>query len=538
MTRSAPYLFCVVAVAAMAIACRNVADERPHPPPLGTVLLPDLAGASEPVRAQLRAEYEAFSRQTQNAALPAADRAAAYGRMGTLLMAAEFREPAEVALRDAQALAPDDFRWPYYLAHLYKARGEADKSAAAFEEALGRRPNDPATLVWLGRAYLDQSRPDAAASLFARALGADPQLVPALVGAGRAALARSDYTHAAQHLERALALQPLEASIHYPLAMAYRGLGDADKAEAHLRLRAPGDVPPDDPLMRDLEGLLDSAIAYEVRGARALDARDWKGAAAAFRKGIELAPTEPSLHHKLGTALFLDGDAAGAGAEFERALRVSPHFAKAHYSLGIMRAAAGQSAAAVDHLSAAVRDDPAYVEARLRLADVLRRSGRAAESLAHYERAATLDPRLAEARVGQAMALVALTRYREARDRLAESLNVYPRHAPLARALVRLLAAAPDDRVRDGAEAMRILQQSLPNEPDGADHAEMTAMALAALGRYEDAAATQRQAIAAAERNGREDRRRGMVEDLVRYQRRQPCRTPWRDEASLAGDER
>jgi tetratricopeptide (TPR) repeat protein len=538
MNRCAAQILWGIAVATVAVACRNVSDERPRPPALRSVSLPDLAGASEPVRAQLREEYQAFTRHTQSAATAPADRAAAYGRLGMLLMAAEYREEAEAALFDAQALAPDDFQWPYYLAHLHKARGETDKSVRAFEEALRRRPHDAATLVWLGRAHLDQGRPDAAAPLFARALETDPQSVAALVGAGQAALAQSDYTRAAQDLERALALHPREASVHYPLAMAYRGLGDMDKADAHMRLRTPGDVQPDDPLMRDLESLLESAIAYEVRGAKALDAGDWKAAAAAFRKGIELAPAEPSLHHKLGTALYLDGDAAGAAAAFDRALRLSPHFAKAHYSLGIMRAAAGQAAPAVEHLSAALRDDPAYVEARLRLADVLRHSGHAAESLTHYARAATLDPRLAEARFGEAMALVALDRYHEARERLADDLKQYPGHLPFARALVRLLAAAPDDRARDGAEAMRILQQALTNEPRGADHAEITAMTLAALGRYDDAVAAQREAIAAAERGGRSDRTRGMAQDLSRYERRQPCRTPWRDEASVTAEER
>ena len=34
--------------------------------------------------------------------------------MGKLLMAGEFREAAEPALLDAQLLAPNDLRWPYY----------------------------------------------------------------------------------------------------------------------------------------------------------------------------------------------------------------------------------------------------------------------------------------------------------------------------------------------------------------------------------------------------------------------------------------
>ena len=423
------------------LACQTKVRE-----PLRHVSLPDLARVAEPVRVQLRERYASLTRIAGDSNASSTDLANAYGEMGRLLMAAEYRGEAEACLLDAEALAPQESRWPYYLAHLYKAQGEATKSTSAFERALRLEPRDAPTLIWLGNAYLDAGRIDAAQPLFERALSQQPQSVAALFGLGRAALARSDYARAAEYLERALAIEPNAASIHYPLAMAYRGLAQPEKAEAHMRLRAPGDIRPPDPLMGELEMLLESAVAYEVRGAAALDDRDWKTAASYFRKGIELAPNEPSLHHKLGTALFLDGDASGAAEHFAEALRLSPHFAKAHYSLGILMGGSGRIAPAIEHLRAAVRDDPTYAEAHLRLADVLRQSGRVVESLAHYERAATLDPRMADARLGYAMALVDLHRYREARDRLAEDVTRYPDHPEFREALARLDAASSGPR--------------------------------------------------------------------------------------------
>ena len=99
--------------------------------------------------------------------------------------------------------------------------------------------------------------------------------------------------------------------------------------------------------------LLHSALAYEVAGADALDRADWAAAADSFRKGIALAPEEPSLHHKLGTALALTGDTRGAMEQFEQALRLSPAFGKAHYSLGLIMASSGQPQQAVEHWMAA-----------------------------------------------------------------------------------------------------------------------------------------------------------------------------------------
>jgi tetratricopeptide (TPR) repeat protein len=518
---------------AIAAVCALIAGTACHAPAERTVhavLLPDLVRVAEPVRVQIRARYAALKQTTDNPRASSRDLAHAYGETGRLMMAAEYREEAEVCFVNAETLAPDEFEWPYYLAHLYKGRGEAAKSTVAFERALRLRPRDLAALVWLGNAYLDSGRPDAARSLFERALVEQPRSVAALFGLGRAALAQPDATRAAQYLEQALALDPRNAVIHYPLAMAYRGLGQMEKAEAHMRLRGPGGIRPPDPLMLQLETMLESAIAYEVRGAQALDDRDWKAAASYFRKGIDLAPNEPSLHHKLGTALFLGGDARAASEQFAEALRLSPGFAKAHYSLGVLLGSMGRSAESIAHLGEAVRDDPTYVEARIRLGDVLRLSGRAGESLRHYEQAAALDPRAIDAPLGYIMALVELHRYREARSRLTDDIKRYPDQPVFVHALVRLLASAPDAAVRDGHAALALMRDILAREPRSVDVTEMMAMTTAELGQYGEAVTWQREAMLAAQPLARPDLVRRLASTLAGYERHQPCRTPWSDE--------
>ena len=86
----------------------------------------------------------------------AADRADAYGELGKIPMAADHRDAAEPCLLNAQTLAPQDFRWPYYLAHLYRENGDLAKATPAFERALQIRPDDVDALVWLGNFELDQ----------------------------------------------------------------------------------------------------------------------------------------------------------------------------------------------------------------------------------------------------------------------------------------------------------------------------------------------------------------------------------------------
>ena len=270
-----------------------------------------------------------------------------------------------------------------------------------------------------------------------KALSLQPRSVPVLFGLGRAALARHEYSRAVDYLEQALSLDPKARVIHYPLAMAYRGMGNLEQAEAHLRQRAPGEILPPDPLREQLDSLLESAVAYEVRGAHALDEGEWTAAADYFRKGIELAPTEPSLRHKLGTALAMTGDTQGATQQFEEVTRRWPTFAKAQYSLGVILAASGRHREAIEHFAAAVKSEPAYVEARLQWAEALRNSGRFEESLPHYEQAMRLDPRVAEARLGYAMALAGLKRYDEARVQLTEGRTLYPTRPEFAETLAR-----------------------------------------------------------------------------------------------------
>lgn len=491
--------------------------------------MPDLSHAAVSVQEQIRTTYSSLMRQIERPSTSSTELANAYGEMGKLLMAAEFGQAAESCLLNAQTLAPRDMRWPYYLGHLYKDLGANDKSTSSFEQALRLSPDDVATLISLGEAYLTQDRADAAEPMFAKARSLQPQTVAALAGLGRVVLAKREYASAVKYLEEALALDPQAAIIHYSLAMAYRGLGDLAKAEAHLQHRGKADIRVPDPLMQEVRGMLRSAATFESLGIAALERGDSAAAAMYFRKGIEVEPDTASLHQRLGTALFLAGDARAGQEQFETALRLSPDFARAHYSLGVLMVSTGQYQRALERLSAAVKSDPDYVEARLLLADVLRHSGRPDESLRHYGQIIKIDPRVAEAQLGRALALVDMGQYQQARNRLADATNAQPNQPDLPQALVRLLAAAPDARVRDGRLAVAMLQE-LVKQPRTPELLETMAMAYAETGDYQQAVARQREAITAAEQAGRDlYLRQQMTRNLRLFERGEPCRTPWRD---------
>ena len=237
--------------------------------------------------------------------------------MGMLLQAGEYFDAAEPAYLNAQALMPQEPRWPYFLAHLYKSEGDTARSIAAFNRVLEISPNDVPTLIWLGRGSPgSRAGGSGGAALRARpSTGAEGAAV--LVGLGQAALARRDFARAASTLEEALKLDPDLQSVHSPLAMAYRGLGDTAKAEEHLKLWKNTEVLVPDPFRQELDSGARKRPVMRAAGVRALEQRDFKAAAEFFERASTSRPGTSalgrSLRHKLATALYMQGDVRGAG---------------------------------------------------------------------------------------------------------------------------------------------------------------------------------------------------------------------------------
>jgi tetratricopeptide (TPR) repeat protein len=260
-------------------------------------------------------------------------------------------------------------------------------------------------------------------------------------------------------------------------------------------------------------------------------ASDFGAAVSHFRRALDLAPESVSLRQKLATTLSLTGDVPGALNELQEVLRRSPDFAPAHYSLGVLLLGDGQVDLAISQFSTAVRSDPTYLQARLQLANSLRRRRRFQPSAREYANVVQMDPRVGEARFGQAITLVGLKRYGEARDQLLEGMKLFPDRLEFIGALARLYATAPEDPVRDGGRA-RTLAQELVQRRQSADAQETMAMALAEVGEFEAAASWQGDAIAAAEGAGHHELAVRMADNLRLYRRHLPCRTAWRDDPS------
>jgi hypothetical protein len=77
-------------------------------------VLPALGDLAESVQQQIRDRDTELQQVLARSGTTHADRAAAYGALGRVLMAAKFNEDAASCFSRAEAFETDDMRWPYY----------------------------------------------------------------------------------------------------------------------------------------------------------------------------------------------------------------------------------------------------------------------------------------------------------------------------------------------------------------------------------------------------------------------------------------
>ncbi len=250
---------------------------------------------------------------------------------------------------------------------------------------------------------------------------------------------------------------------------------------------------------------------------------------AGFRHSLDTKPQDANTHLQLGQALYAQGKIGEAIEHYRQSLDLHPSSAETHAYLANALMQQDDPEGAVRHYSLALEIKPDFVEARLHAANSLMGLGKHAPAEGHYARVVALNGGHAFARFMQAMALIRLGRYQSARSRLEESRRALPEDIDITHALARLLAAAPDSSVRNGPLALQLLQKVFQAQKEiSFEHVETLAMAFAETGQFQRAVQMQQAMIEDVSRGGRRDLAELLRENLGRYRRGQPCRSPWR----------
>src|SRR6266567_2289470 len=501
-------------------------NDKLLPPPesiLVPVHWPDITKLETDVREQLVSLQNSLAAAVKNPATSESNLSEAYGTMGELYQAYSRNSPARECYLNANSLAGKDFRWVYLLAKLDQQDGRIDEAIRLYRIANQLRPEYVAVPVNLGDIYLQLDRLDDAKRSFEAALKIEGGNAAAYYGLGQVALSRRSYAEAVKYFERALAQAPDAKRIHYSLAMAYRGLGNAEKAKDQLARQGPVGVRAADPLVDGLQDLIKGERVHLIRGRMALEARRYAEAAAEFQKAIAAKPDSLSAHINLGAVLTQTGDLSGASTQFEEALRLDPENTIAHYNLAVLLARENKHDQTIAHLQSVLGVDPNDFGARFLLAQELLKSTRLEEALIEFSRVAQADPKNEEALLEQVKLLLRKKQYKQALDSLEKGHAQYPQKGQTAVMLAYLLAASPQHDLRDGARALELAQ--LVYQATGfEDHGALVALALAELGRCDEAAAWMRQMVAKAAKENKPDLVEKLKAELNKYERVRPCR--------------
>jgi len=456
----------------------------------------------------------------------------AYGELGLQLQAYDLRQSAVNSYRHAETLAREDYRWAHLLGCVLQSVGDADRARKRFRRVVTLEPSYAPAWVYLGQLELEQNRRAEAREAFDRALAIEPDCAPCRVGLGRVALLDGDYERALGLFGQALELSPASSNIHYHMAMTYRGLGDIAEAKRQLEQRGPVKAGMADPLLAEVPTRLRGSRALQDQGVALARSGRLEQAIERFREALELDPADSMTRFYVGLAYAKLDRLDAARDAFLEAIRLEPRSERAQLFLGSVLALQGDDPGAIEAFAAALEIHPGLTAARNERAKALQRLGRYAVALNEFEEVLRGDPGNAEARLYRAFALIRLGRYAEAARIVEEDREALPEQPAFTHIQARLLAAAPEPGIRDGDRALRLaddLWQAMRN----VELAETMAMALAEVGRFDEAVQWQRAAYERVRELGAEDRTQWLARNLARYRRGEPCREPWRDDDPL-----
>jgi len=239
-----------------------------------------------------------------------------------------------------------------------------------------------------------------------------------------------------------------------------------------------------------------------------------------FRAAIAIDSTLVLPRVNLGVALQDDGRLEEAAAVLGEAARIAPRDADALRSLGIALIDLGEPARARAALEASLRIEPDAAAAIVNLGVALVELGERTAAIERFREALRLDPENAEAKMNLAAQLV------EAGDR-SGALQIVRSWAgrgqtPPSMALLAawILATAPEDELRSGADAVAIAERLAgagPREASNALALDVLAAAYAEAGRFAEAADAAARASAAASARGDTARVRQIEERRALY---------------------
>jgi tetratricopeptide (TPR) repeat protein len=237
---------------------------------------------------------------------------------------------------------------------------------------------------------------------------------------------------------------------------------------------------------------------YTDRGNLWADKKEYDRAIADYDQAIRLDPNATAYNNRAGV-WRAKGEDDKASADYNEAIRLDPTFAMAYNNRGHMLYTVGEYDKAIADYDQAIRLDPnKAIELNNRaLARCAKRQYD--KALSDYEQAIRLDPYCAAAYNNRAFAWYRKKEYAKAVADFGEAMRLDPNHASIfqyaARSEAFLLAACPDENIRDADKAIKSADASLGCNPSDAYAQNAKACALALRREFDAAISLEEEAL-------------------------------------------
>ena len=185
----------------------------------------------------------------------------------------------------------------------------------------------------------------------------------------------------------------------------------------------------------------------------------------------------------------------------------------------------GRSDDAVPYFRKAVQAQGDFFEAFYNLGIIFSKENKIAEAADAWQNVVRIRPRFAQGHENLGYALYAESKFPESLRQLRMALDVEPNRLFALKLAANLLATCPDSTVRNGPEALSLAEKAKQlsggNDPGVLD---TLSAAYAENGRFDEAAATEQQAIALAAQQEDRSLNARLKAHMARYERKEPLR--------------
>ena len=410
------------------------------------------------------------------------------------------------------------------LAHMLLSLGKAPEAIRHLLAALEIEPGLSVARLQLARTYFNLEQLPEAFAAVSELLRREPANFEAVLMRGRILAGQNKPAEARADFERVAAAGAAAPSQRaegfYSLGLVHQASSDTESAIGDFR--------------KALEQDSSHVSTLSALGAILAARGDVEGAVPLYQRLASLQPENLEVKYRLAALQMQRGDAQAAQVLFEELYRAEPKVPEFIVTSALLLSELGQTDAGIARLDQALAAQPekeirqrllasrGRIESRagrvdaavasyrqamqlgdtpqlhLELAQALALANRYPQAVQEYDTYLKARPQDEQTHFARAMVLIWAGRWSEARDRLAD-VTAVSNNVPLTHLLARLLASAPDPKVRNGERAVQIATAVFEAERNPA-HGETLALAMAAAGHFPEALVLQKRLLAEAEK--------------------------------------